>query len=60
MDKVTRQTLEAIEAISEVRGDAKPKEIWDWLLANKPRDGDDCVVNEKTYKYAYNKKIYSS
>ena len=59
MDKVTRQTLEAIEAISEVRGDAKPKEIWDWLLANKPRDGDDCVVNEKTYKYAYNKKIYS-
>ena len=59
LDKVTRQVLEAIEAISEVRGDAKPKEIWDWLLTNKPREGDDCVLNEDKYKWAYQKKTYS-
>ena len=59
LDKTTRHVLEAVEAVSATRGDARPEEIWAWLLVNKPQTGDDCVPDTQNYKWSYSKKVYS-
>jgi RecA-family ATPase len=59
MDKTTRHVLEAVEEVSKVRGDAKPQEVWQWILIHKPREGEDSVPDTKQFEWAYSKKIYS-
>lgn len=53
MDKQTRLITQAVETISESMGDAKPKEIIEWLIENNLLEDND------RNKWAYTKKIAS-